>query len=142
MPVTRVLIADDDAFLRDLLVFKLSAAGHTVFTAEDGASALSLARALQCDLVVLDGKMPGMDGFEVLSRLRSEPLTSEVPVMMLTSVRAEEDIVWALKCGAVDYLVKPFSPDELVVRIGRILREAKSAAAQSSDFSRAATKGG
>lgn len=121
MPVSRVLIADDDAFLRELLVHKLSAAGYMVFTAEDGASALSQVRELQHDLVVLDGMMPVVDGFEVLRRMRSDPATAGVPVMMLTSLRGEEDIVGALKLGAADYLVKPFIPDELVARISRLL---------------------
>lgn len=121
MPVTRILIADDDAFLRELLVHKLTAAGHQVFVAEDGGSALRQTRELKPDLVVLDGMMPVLDGFEVLRRLRADPATATVSVIMLTSLKREEDIVGALKLGAADYLVKPFIPDELVARIGRLL---------------------
>lgn len=121
MPATRILIADDDPFLRELLVHKLSAAGHQVSTAEDGGSALSQARERTHDLIVLDAMMPILDGFEVLRRLRADLATATIPVIMLTSLRREEDIVGALKLGAADYLVKPFIPDELVARIGRLL---------------------
>ncbi|MFN7107258.1 MAG: response regulator transcription factor [Brevundimonas sp.] len=121
MPATRILIADDDAFLRELLVHKLSAAGHQVSTAEDGGSALFQAREMSPDLVILDAMMPILDGFEVLRRLRADPDTATIPVIMLTSLKREEDIVGALKLGAADYLVKPFIPDELVARIGRLL---------------------
>lgn len=121
MPAMRILIADDDPFLRELLVHKLSGAGHQVHTAEDGGSALSQAREMTPDLVVLDAMMPILDGFEVLRRLRGDPATADIPVIMLTSLRREEDIVGALKLGAADYLVKPFIPDELVARIGRLV---------------------
>lgn len=117
----RVLIADDDPLLRDLLTHKLTAAGYTVIAAEDGRQALDQCHQQRPDLVVLDGMMPITDGFEVLRRLKSNPDTAGLPVIMLTALRREEDIVGALKLGAADYLVKPFIPDELVARIGRLL---------------------
>lgn len=121
MSVARVLIADDGGFLRELLVHKLSAAGYMVFSAEDGASAQSLVREVQPDVVILDGMMPVVDGFAVLHRLKADPETAKVAVIMLTSLKREQDIVGALKLGAADYLVKPFIPDELVARIARLL---------------------
>ena len=121
MSAAHVLIADDDPFLRELLTHKLSAAGYSVTSARHGGEALEQCRFPLPDLIVLDAMMPVTDGFEVLRRLKSDPLTAAVPVIMLTAMRREEDIVGALKLGAADYLVKPFIPDELVARIGRLL---------------------
>ncbi len=121
MSAARVLIADDDPFLRELLMHKLSAAGYVVFSARNGGEALDLCRQHMPDLVVLDAMMPITDGFEVLRRLKADPVTAAVPIIMLTALRREEDVVGALKLGAADYLVKPFIPDELVARIGRLL---------------------
>ncbi len=139
MAAYRILIADDDAFLRELLVHKLSASGYMVFPAEDGAAALSQVRELRPDLAILDGMMPVVDGFEVLRRLRADPATSDVPVIMLTSLRREEDIVGALKLGAADYLVKPFIPDELIARISRLLPADRSHANGDGGDSRPAS---
>lgn len=121
MSAARILIADDDPFLRELLKHKLGAAGYTVLIAEDGAEALAQCREYVPDLAVLDAMMPISDGFEVLRRLKSDSATAAVPIIMLTALRREEDVVGALKLGAADYLVKPFIPDELVARIGRLL---------------------
>lgn len=121
MSAARILIADDDPFLRELLKHKLAAAGYIVIVAEDGSDALAQCREHMPDLAVLDAMMPISDGFEVLRRLKSDPATAAVPIIMLTALRREEDVVGALKLGAADYLVKPFIPDELVARIGRLL---------------------
>lgn len=121
MSAVHVLIADDDPLLRDLLKHKLTAAGYVVFVAEDGGDALAQCREHRPDLVVLDAMMPIADGFEVLRRLKADPATASLPIIMLTALRREEDIVGALKLGAADYMVKPFIPDELVARIGRLL---------------------
>jgi len=121
MPGTNVLIADDDPFLREILEHKLRTAGYVVRMAEDGRRALVSCRSVRPDLVVLDAMMPIIDGFEVLRRLKADPETSALPVVMLTALRREEDIVGALKLGAADYIVKPFIPDELLARIGRLL---------------------
>jgi DNA-binding response OmpR family regulator len=121
MSAARVLIADDDPFLRELLTHKLSAAGYVVSSARNGGEALELCREPFPDLVVLDAMMPIADGFEVLRRLKADPATANLPIIMLTALRREEDVVGALKLGAADYLVKPFIPDELVARIGRLL---------------------
>jgi DNA-binding response OmpR family regulator len=121
MSANRILIADDDPFLRELLTHKLSAAGYVVVAARHGGEALDLCQYPLPDLVVLDAMMPVADGFEVLRRLKADPATRTVPVIMLTALRREEDVVGALQLGAADYLVKPFIPDELVARIGRLL---------------------
>lgn len=121
MPSFRILIADDDPLLRALVEHKLSAAGHQVFAAEDGAAAMNEIATRRPDLVVLDAMMPVLDGFEVLRRLKADPATAALPVIMLTALKREQDVVGALELGAADYLVKPFIPDELVARIRRFL---------------------
>lgn len=116
-----ILIADDDPFLRQLLTHKLTTAGYQVTAARDGGEAFHLAQSGRHDLIVLDALMPIMDGFEVLRRLGADKATKSTPVIMLTALKREGDIVGALKLGAADYLIKPFIPDELVARIGRLL---------------------
>jgi DNA-binding response OmpR family regulator len=118
--MARVLIADDDALLRGLLQHKLSADGHLVLVAEHGGEVLDLVRDQRPDLVVLDAMMPVMDGFEVLRRLKADPDAASVPVIMLTALRREADVVGGLQLGAADYLVKPFIPDELLERVRRL----------------------
>ena len=123
MAERRILIADDDPLLRALLVHRLSAEGHRVLTAGDGVEALEAIREQKPDLIVLDALMPVMDGFEVLRRLKAGGL-SDAPVIMLTALKREQDIVGALQLGAADYLVKPFIPDELGQRVRRLLKRA------------------
>lgn len=120
MSPRRILIADDDPLLRALLVHRLSAEGYQISVAQDGAEALRAIQDEQPDLVVLDALMPVMDGFEVLRRLKSTRI-SDAPVIMLTALKREQDVVGALQLGAADYLVKPFIPDELAERVRRLL---------------------
>ena len=117
----RVLVADDDDLLLQLLEHKLTQQGYTVICVEDGEHALEMARAEIPDLIVLDGMMPGMDGFDVLRNLKEGDDTRDIPVVMLTARNMERDIVSGLTLGAEEYLVKPFMPEELVVRIKRLV---------------------
>jgi len=117
--VTRILIVDDDAELGDLLARQLGREGFEVTAAHDGPEGLRLAVSGAADLVVLDVMLPGMDGFEVLRRLRAR---SDVPVIMLTARGEDVDRIVGLELGADDYLPKPFNPRELVARIRAILR--------------------
>jgi DNA-binding response OmpR family regulator len=117
----KVLVADDDADLRDLISFTLAQAGYLVIKAADGPSAVQLFERESPDLVVLDINMPGMSGFQVCEAIRRR---SRVPVMMLTVRGEEEDLVRALGLGADDYLNKPFSPRTLLARIKALLRRA------------------
>jgi DNA-binding response OmpR family regulator len=119
--VARVLVVDDDVTVREVVVSYLRAAGHTVVEAADGADALRSMRAEPADLVVLDLMMPGIDGLEVCRRLRT---TGDVPIIMLTALGAEADRVVGLESGADDYVTKPFSPRELVLRVDALLRRA------------------
>ena len=115
-----VLVTDDDPLLLSLLEHKLSGAGYRVVTAMDGRMALQLIGHSPPDVIVLDVMMSSLDGFELLRRLKADAATRDVPVIMLTALRREQDVVGALKLGAADYLVRPFIPDELVARIARI----------------------
>lgn len=117
----KVLVADDDADLRDLISFTLAQTGYLVVKAADGPTAMQLFERESPDLVVLDINMPGMSGFQVCEAIRRR---SRVPVMMLTVRGEEEDLVRALGLGADDYLNKPFSPRTLLARIKALLRRA------------------
>ena len=116
-----ILVCDDDPLLVDLLEFRLVARGFQVVVARDGGQALELVAAEAPDAIVLDAMMPVVDGYEVLRRLRSDPATAAIPVVMLTARKAESDIVGGLELGADDYMVKPFIPEELVMRLSRLV---------------------
>ncbi len=117
----KVLVADDDGDLRDLIAFTLSQSGYLVLKAGDGPSAVRRFEEESPDLVVLDINMPGLSGFQVCEAIRRR---SRIPVMMLTVRGEEEDLVRALGLGADDYLTKPFSPRTLLARIKALLRRA------------------
>ncbi len=119
--MAKVLVVDDDATVREVVVSYLKAAQHEVVEAEDGESVATIVRESPVDLVVLDLMLPGIDGLEVCRRLRS---TSDVPVIMLTALGSETDRVVGLERGADDYVTKPFSPRELVLRVESVLRRA------------------
>ena len=116
-----VLVVDDDHTVREVVVSYLRAGGHRVIEVEDGESALAAMRARPADLVVLDLMLPGIDGIEVCRRLRE---AGDVPVIMLTALGAETDRLMGLGLGADDYVTKPFSPRELVLRVDSVLRRA------------------
>lgn len=118
----RVLVVDDEADIVALVAYHLARAGYRVSTAADGADGLAAARQERPALVVLDLMLPGLSGYEVLEQLRGDAATREVPVLMLTARREERDRIQGLSLGADDYLTKPFSPQELVLRVGAILR--------------------
>jgi DNA-binding response OmpR family regulator len=117
----QVLVADDDPLLRAIVEHKLAAAGYRVAVAADGRAALEQARRLQPQAIVLDAMMPVVDGFEALRRLKAEPGLRDIAVIMLTAIKRDEDIISALQLGAADYVVKPFNPDELAVRLMRLV---------------------
>lgn len=137
MPANRIAVADDDPFMIELLRHKLEHSGFDVSALEDGAAALAHARAGLCDLLVLDAMMPVMDGFEVLRRLKTDPDCRQVRVIMLTALKREDDLVMALKLGADDYLVKPFIPGELLLKIANLLNPSIERGAGGADGHRA-----
>ena len=119
-----ILLAEDEPQTAQLIEFKLKQAGFEVAHATDGESALTLVAATQPVLIILDGLMPVMDGFEVLRRLKESPRFQRIPVIMLTARSRDKDVVSGLELGAADYMVKPFSPSELLARVRKILAPA------------------
>src|ERR1044071_5145759 len=124
---SKILVVDDEPEAVELVEFNLKQAGFSVVTAADGAEALNKARATQPGLVVLDLMLPEINGLEVCKMLRRDPVTSNVPVIMLTAKAAEIDRVLGLELGADDYITKPFSPRELVLRIQKLLSRGQPA---------------
>ncbi|MFJ8750129.1 response regulator transcription factor [Streptomyces sp. NPDC102441] len=122
----RVLVVDDDPTVAEVAAGYLERAGYDVERADDGPAALERFAALRPDLVVLDLMLPGMDGFEVCRRMRAQ---GPVPVIMLTARGDEEDRILGLETGADDYVTKPFSPRELVLRVDSVLRRGRRAEA-------------
>ena len=115
-----ILVVDDDPTVSDVVRRYLERAGYTVTLAADGRDALAVYERIRPDLVVLDLMLPGIDGLEVCRRLRSSP--DGVPIVMLTALGEEADRVLGLQLGADDYVTKPFSPRELVLRVQSVLR--------------------
>ena len=116
-----VLVADDDEDILELVAFRLERAGYEVITARDGTEALAAARERHPDLAVLDVMMPGMTGYDVTRELRGNDATRGIPVILLTARVQEADVNRGFEAGADDYLRKPFSPQELRVRVQALL---------------------
>jgi two-component system phosphate regulon response regulator PhoB len=127
----RVLVVDDERDITALVAYHLAKAGYRVTTATTGPAALDAARAEPPDLVVLDLMLPGRSGYEVLEELRRREETRNVGVILLTARQGEADRIKGLTSGADDYLTKPFSPEELVLRVAAVLRRLRSPAAAS-----------
>jgi diguanylate cyclase (GGDEF)-like protein len=125
----RVLVAEDDEISATLLLHRLEKEGLDVVRYDNGRDAYEGALEATPDLVILDVKMPGMDGFEVLERLRRTPSYASVPIILLTSMGSEADVVRGFELGADDYVLKPFSPVELSARVWRLLRRGRSSTA-------------
>ena len=113
----RILVVDDEQDALELIDYNLQAAGYRVITAVDGSEAVRKARATMPDLIVLDLMLPELDGLEVCKILRRDSATGSIPIIMLTAKASEIDRVLGLELGADDYVTKPFSPRELVLRI-------------------------
>ena len=124
-----VLVVDDEVRIRELVRRYLEHEGHQVLTAGSGAEALETAQRVVVDLVVLDLRLPDIPGEEVAAEIRR---TSDVPILMLTAKVDERDRIHGLEVGADDYVTKPFSPRELVLRVGAILRRGRSSTADAS----------
>lgn len=130
--MTKILVIDDEPSITNLVSVYLKPEGYEVFTAADGNAGLKAARAFKPDLIILDLMLPGMDGIELLSRLRRE---SDVYVIMLTARTDETDKIVGLSVGADDYVTKPFSPRELVARVKAALRRIQTGAGSSVERS-------
>jgi two-component system phosphate regulon response regulator PhoB len=129
----RVLVVDDEPDIVALVAYHLAKSGYRVSTAANGLDALGLARQERPALVVLDLMLPGLSGFDVMEQLRGDDGTREVAILMLTARKDEPDRIRGLSLGADDYLTKPFSPQELVLRVGAILRRVGAAGGGTND---------
>ena len=118
----RILVVDDEPDIVALVVYHLAKAGYRVSSAAAGPDALAMARRERPSLIVLDLMLPGMSGFEILEQLRADDNTHGIAVLMLTARKEEADRIRGFSLGADDYLTKPFSPQERVLRVGAILR--------------------
>ena len=116
-----IVIADDDPTIIKLVKMRLGMAQYTVVTAENSDQALAMVRTSEPVAVILDVQMPGGGGLSVLSRIKADPKTSSLPVMMLTGERNAETVLQAMDAGADDYMVKPFMPDLLLERVSRLV---------------------
>ncbi|HEV2132482.1 MAG TPA: response regulator, partial [Longimicrobiaceae bacterium] len=121
----QILVVDDEPDISALVAYHLARESYRVRTAADGLEALRAVESQVPDLVVLDLMLPGMSGLDVLRELRRRPEAQELPVILLTARREEEDRIAGLKLGADDYIAKPFSPQELVLRVGAVLRRVR-----------------
>lgn len=128
--MAKILVIDDEPSIVNLVTAYLKPEGYEIFTASDGIAGLKAARAYKPDLVVLDLMLPGMDGIELLSRLRRE---SNAYVILLTARTEETDRIVGLSMGADDYVTKPFSPRELVARVKAALRRLQPGSGEASD---------
>jgi two-component system phosphate regulon response regulator PhoB len=128
----RILVVEDERDISALVAYHLTKEGYRVRTAEGGIEALESAQSERPDLILLDLMLPGFSGYDVLAELRRRPELSEVPVVVLTARREEVDRVKGLELGADDYVTKPFSPRELILRVGAVLRRAQSPAVAGS----------
>src|SRR3979411_3054958 len=129
----RVLVVDDEPDIVALVAYHLAKSGYTVSTATSGTEGLAVARRDKPSIIVLDLMLPGLSGLEVMEELRGDSATSRIAVLMLTARREEGDRIKGLTLGADDYLTKPFSPQELVLRVGAILRRVKAGREESED---------
>lgn len=119
--MAKILVVDDSASMRQLVSFTLKSEGHEIILAEDGAIALKLAKTSQVDLVISDINMPNMNGITLVKELRTLPNYKSVPILLLTTESSQDYKMEGKKAGATGWLVKPFSPDQLLATIKKVL---------------------
>lgn len=132
MAKERILVVDDEEDILELIRYNLVKEGFVVLCAEDGEECLEMTAKHSPDLIVLDLMMPGIDGLDVCKRLKNDPETQNLPIIMLTAKSSESDVVVGLELGADDYVVKPFSPRILIARIKSVLRRTQKSEDKSS----------
>ncbi len=128
--MSRLLVVDDEFRIRELIKKYAVYEGHTVFEAEDGAKAVSMCRDTQFDLIIMDIMMPQLNGFEACERIRQ---FSNTPIIMLSALGEEYDRIHGFEIGVDDYVIKPFSPKELMMRIAAVLKRSSSSEENSND---------
>ena len=121
--MAKILIAEDERDIRDLITFTLRFAGHDVVTAVNGEEAVNLVKETHPDLILMDVRMPKMTGYEACKVLKSDASTDSIPVVFLSAKGQEAEVQTGLEAGAVEYILKPFSPDQLSERVQAILKK-------------------
>lgn len=119
--MAKILIAEDERDIRDLVAFTLRFAGHEVFTAGNGEEAVDLAPKVNPDLILMDVRMPRMTGYEACKAMKANPDLKDIPVVFLSAKGQESEIQQGLDVGAEAYMLKPFAPDQLTTRVKEIL---------------------
>ena len=127
-----VLIVDDESAIREMITVALQMAGYQCLEAQDAQSAHALIVDHQPDIILLDWMMPGVSGIELARRLKREPASADIPIIMLTARSEEDNKIQGLEAGADDYITKPFSPRELIARLKAVLRRTASAGIDES----------
>lgn len=125
-PKAKVLVAEDELDIRNLIVFSLEYAGYTVVQAVDGEEAIQKAITEQPDLILLDVRMPRLNGYEACQQLKAQESTHHIPIVFLSARGQEIEIKQGLELGAVEYILKPFAPDELQQRVASLLARTRS----------------
>jgi len=125
--MAKILIAEDERDILDLVAFTLKYAGHEVLTAANGEEAYQMTVKELPDLVITDVRMPRMTGYEACKRIKANPATQHIPVVFLSAKGQESEVQTGLLAGGVEYILKPFSPDQLTRRVSEILARSKSA---------------
>ena len=127
-----IVVADDDPNIIQLVKMRLSLAHYNVVSTNDAVAAVAMVRSKEPVAVILDVQMPGGGGLSALARIKADPMTSKLPVMMLTGERNAETVMMAMEGGADDYMVKPFLPDVLLERISRLVNKAPKTASSAA----------
>lgn len=121
--MAKILIAEDERDIRDLIVFTLQFAGYQVAAAANGEEAVNMARQNKPDLILMDVRMPRMTGYEACALMKADPDLRDVPVVFLSAKGQDSEIQTGLQVGAVEYLLKPFAPDQLILRVQEVLQK-------------------
>ena len=121
--MAKILIAEDERDIRDLITFTLRFAGHEVKAVTNGEEAYETARAINPDLILLDVRMPRMTGYEACRKIKEDEGTQHIPVVFLSAKGQETEVETGLNAGAAEYIIKPFAPDQLTARVQSILNE-------------------
>lgn len=119
--MARILIAEDERDIRDLITFTLNYAGYEVIATSNGEEACAKAEEIIPDLILLDVRMPRMNGYEACAKIKSTPLLKHIPVVFLSAKGQEAEVQTGLQAGAIEYILKPFAPDHLIERVKAIL---------------------
>ncbi len=123
--MARILIAEDEPDIRNLILFTLNFAGHQVILTSNGEEAVNTALQELPDLILLDVRMPRLNGYDACKRLKADPATQHIPVVFLSAKGQESEIQTGMEAGATEYILKPFSPDQLTERVRVILEASK-----------------